>query len=257
MRRLARRAGGSLSPGLDIGALVESWRRTDADVALYLTRVEDPRAFGLVPTEGERVTAFLEKPETPEQIVTDQVNAGCYVFRRSVIDEIPAGRPVSVERETFPDLLAQGRTVVGHVDPGYWLDLGTPLAFARGSADIVLGKVASPALPGPPGELLLGDNAVVEGVCDGGTSVGPGARVGADSHVTGSVLFDGAEIGQGCVVEDSIIGAGAVIGDGSVLHSVVVGDRARIGAGNELLAGVRVWPEVALGDCAVRFSSDQ
>ncbi|MBK6762550.1 MAG: NDP-sugar synthase [Micrococcales bacterium] len=248
---------GDILTGLDIRALVDSWRRADADVAIYLTRVEDPRAFGLVPTEGERVTAFLEKPQTPEEIVTDQINAGCYVFRRRVIDEIPAGRPVSVERETFPDLLAQGRTVVGHVDPGYWLDLGTPLAFARGSADIVLGKVASPALPGVPGEALVGESAVVEGVCDGGTAVGRGARVGTGSHVTGSVLFDGAEVGQGCVVEDSIIGAGAVIGDGSVLHSVVVGDGARIGAGNELLAGVRVWPGVALGDCAVRFSSDQ
>ena len=60
--------------------------------------------------------------------MTDQINAGCYIFRRSVIDQIPADRPVSVERETFPGLLEAGRTVVGWVDPGYWLDLGTPLA---------------------------------------------------------------------------------------------------------------------------------
>ena len=87
---------GDILTGLDITGLVQAWRDADADVALYLTRVEDPRAFGLVPTEGERVTAFLEKPQTPEEIVTDQINAGCYVFRRSVIDEIPVGRPVSV-----------------------------------------------------------------------------------------------------------------------------------------------------------------
>lgn len=134
---------GDVLTGLDIGALVGAWREADADVAIYLTRVEDPRAFGLVPTVGDRVTAFLEKPQTPEEIVTDQINAGCYIFRRSVIDQIPADRPVSVERETFPGLLEAGRTVVGWVDPGYWLDLGTPLAFARGSADIVLGKVHS------------------------------------------------------------------------------------------------------------------
>ena len=87
---------GDILTGLDIRGLVAAWEKADADVALYLTRVEDPRAFGLVPTEGERVTAFLEKPQTPEEIVTDQINAGCYVFRRRVIDEIPAGRPVSV-----------------------------------------------------------------------------------------------------------------------------------------------------------------
>ncbi len=248
---------GDILTGLDIEELVKHWRAAEADVALYLTRVADPRAFGLVPTEGDRVTAFLEKPQTPEEIVTDQINAGCYVFRRSVIDEIPAGRPVSVERETFPGLLAAGRTVVGWVDPGYWLDLGTPLAFARGSADIVLGNVASPALPGPPGPCLVAPGAEVAGECSGGTAVGRNARVAAGARVVGSVLFEGAVVGRDCVIEDSIIGAGAVVADGCVLHSVVVGDRARIGVGNELLDGVRVWPDVELGDCAVRFSSDQ
>jgi mannose-1-phosphate guanylyltransferase len=248
---------GDILTGLDIRGLVTAWERAGADVALYLTRVEDPRAFGLVPTDGERVTAFLEKPQTPEEIVTDQINAGCYVFRRSVIDEIPAGRPVSVERETFPGLLAAGRTVVGHVDPGYWLDLGTPLAFARGSADIVRGLVSSPALPGPTGESLVLDGAEVLGVCDGGTTVGARASVGQGSRVIGSVLFDGAVVGRDCVIGDSIVGAGAVIGDGTVLHGVVIGDGARIGSGNELRDGVRVWPGVGLPDCGVRFSSDQ
>lgn len=248
---------GDVLTGLDIRSLVAAWREADADVALYLTRVKDPRAFGLVPTVGDRVTAFLEKPQTPEEIVTDQINAGCYVFRRRVIDEIPADRPVSVERETFPGLLEAGRTVVGWVDPGYWLDLGTPLAFARGSADIVLGKVHSPALAGQPGESLIGDGATVRGQCSAGTSVGRDAAIGAGSQVSGSVVFDDARIGQDCVIEDSIIGAGAVIEDGCTLHSAVIADGARIGAGNELLEGVRVWPNVELQDCAVRFSSDQ
>ncbi len=247
---------GDILTGLDIRGLVAAWEKADADVALYLTRVEDPRAFGLVPTEGERVTAFLEKPQTPEEIVTDQINAGCYVFRRRVIDEIPAGRPVSVERETFPGLLAAGRVVVGHVDPGYWLDLGTPLAFARGSADIVQGRVHSPALPGSVGDCLILDGEVA-GTCDGGTTVGRSAQVGQGSRVSGSVLFDGAMVGRDCVIEDSIIGAGAVIGDGTVLHGVVIGDGATLGARNELRDGVRVWPGVELPECGVRFSSDQ
>lgn len=96
-------------------------------MSLHLTRVEDPRAYGLVPTDPSgRVTAFLEKPQTPAEIVTDQINAGAYVFRRSVIDSIPADRPVSVERETFPELLATGAHLQGMVDSTYWLDLGTP-----------------------------------------------------------------------------------------------------------------------------------
>lgn len=118
---------GDILTGLDIRALVATHETTGADVSLHLTRVEDPRAYGLVPTDATgRVTAFLEKPQTPEEIVTDQINAGAYVFRRSVIDTIPAGRPVSVERETFPELLATGAHLQGMVDSTYWLDLGTP-----------------------------------------------------------------------------------------------------------------------------------
>lgn len=136
---------GDILTGLDIQALVATHSSSGADVSLHLTRVEDPRAFGLVPTDATgRVTAFLEKPQTPEEIVTDQINAGAYVFRRSVIDTIPAGRPVSVERETFPDLLASGAHLQGMVDSTYWLDLGTPQAFVRGSADLVLGRAPSP-----------------------------------------------------------------------------------------------------------------
>ena len=94
---------GDILSGLDIAGLVRTHQETQSDVSLYLTTVEDPRAFGLVPTDANgRVIQFLEKPQTPEELVTDQINAGCYVFKRSVIDSIPTGRPVSVERETFP-----------------------------------------------------------------------------------------------------------------------------------------------------------
>ena len=41
--------------------------------------------------------------------MTRQVNAGCYVFRRRVVDTIPGARVVSVERETFPGLVARRR----------------------------------------------------------------------------------------------------------------------------------------------------
>ena len=250
---------GDILTGLDITGLVQAWREADADVALYLTRVEDPRAFGLVPTDDDgRVTAFLEKPTTEAEIVTDQINAGCYVFRRSVIDTIPAGRPVSVERETFPRLLRDGARLQGVVDDGYWLDLGTPLAFVQGSADLVRGRAPSPAVPGPVGESLVLPGAEVSGeaILGGGTVVGSGATVGAGARVIGSVLFDGAIVSAGATVRDSAIGSDAVVGAGALLDGVVVGDRAMIGPGNELTRGARVWPGVALGETAVRFSSD-
>lgn len=249
---------GDVLSGLDISGLVASHVETGSDVTLYLTQVEDPRAYGLVPIDDNgRVQAFLEKPSTPEEIVTDLINAGCYVFKRSVIEQIPSGRVVSVERETFPGLLSSGAQVHGVVDNGYWLDLGTPLAFVQGSKDLVLGIAPSPAVAQTGDALVLEGAQIAQSArIDGGSSVGRNAVVAPDAHVSGSVLFDGAVIGAGARVVGSIVGAGARIGEGCELHGVVVGDGAVIGARNELRDGARVWPGIELPETSIRYSTD-
>ncbi|MGC5364633.1 sugar phosphate nucleotidyltransferase [Streptomyces sp. DT24] len=251
---------GDILTGLDIRALTASHSSSGADVSLHLTRVEDPRAFGLVPTDPTgRVTAFLEKPQTPEEIVTDQINAGAYIFRRSVIDTIPAGRPVSVERETFPGLLASGAHLQGMVDSTYWLDLGTPQAFVRGSADLVMGRAPSPAVPGRCGDRLVLPTASVsdDAKLTGGTVIGDGARIGQGARIEGSAILADAVVEPGAVISDSLVGAGATIGSRTVLRGAVIGDGARIGADNELRDGVRVWCGAVVADASIRFSSDQ
>ncbi|MFJ2960604.1 sugar phosphate nucleotidyltransferase [Streptomyces sp. NPDC087270] len=251
---------GDILTGLDIRALVTAHRTHRADVSLHLTRVDDPRAFGLVPTDPDgRVTAFLEKPQTPEEIVTDQINAGAYVFTRALLDAIPAGRPVSVERETFPGLLADGAHLHGMVDSTYWLDLGTPEAFVRGSADLVLGRAPSPAVPGRRGEHLVLPGAVVadDAKLFGGTSVAPGAVIGSGALVEGSAILSGAHIAPGAVIRDSLVGANARVGSRTVLVGAVIGDNADVGADNELLRGARVWCDARLPAAAIRFSSDR
>ncbi|MWA11533.1 sugar phosphate nucleotidyltransferase [Streptomyces sp. BA2] len=251
---------GDILTGLDIRALVTTHEESGADVSLHLTKVDDPRAYGLVPTDATgRVQAFLEKPQTPEEIVTDQINAGAYVFRRSVIDTIPTGRPVSVERETFPDLLASGAHLQGMVDSTYWLDLGTPQAFVRGSADLVLGRAPSPAVPGRCGDSLVLRTAMVapDAKLTGGTVVGEHAVVGEGARVDGSTVLAGAVIEPNAVITDSLIGAGARVGARTILAGAVIGDGADVGADNELRDGVRVWCGAGLPAGAVRFSSDQ
>jgi mannose-1-phosphate guanylyltransferase len=164
-----------------------------------------------------------------------------------------------VERETFPGLLAAGSLVMGHIDSSYWLDLGTPQAFVKGSCDLVLGAVESSALPGQPGPMIALEGAEIapNAVVDGGSTIGRSARVESLAVVSGSVVFDDAVIGAGAVVRGSVIGRGATIGPGTVVESAVIGDHAQIGDGNELLAGLRIFPGVTLPARSVRFSSDQ
>jgi mannose-1-phosphate guanylyltransferase len=247
---------GDVLAGTDLTAVVDTHRRNGADLTLHLVRVPDPRAYGCVPTDPEGgVLAFLEKTADPP---TDQINAGCYVFRRSLIDSIPAGRPVSVERETFPALLAAGARVQAHVDSAYWRDVGTPADLVRGSADLVRGLAPSGALPGPIGERmeLAGSSVAGDAVVFGGSAVGLGCCVGPGARLDGALLFDGATVGAGAVVERSVLGRNARVEGGAVVQDAVIGDGAVVGARCELRAGMRIWPGVTLPAGAVRFSPD-
>ena len=147
---------------------------------------------------------------------------------------------------------------MGYVDNAYWLDVGTPEAFVRGSCDLVLGRLASPAVPGPPGEGLVLPSARVDASArvTGGTVVGAGSIIGPEAIVEGSVLFDNAIIAAGVHISDSVLGRSAQVGDGVVLDGAVIGDEASVAAGNELRAGLRVWPGVELGPTSIRFSTD-
>ncbi|AZA09834.1 sugar phosphate nucleotidyltransferase [Corynebacterium pseudopelargi] len=247
---------GDVLGGAELGPILDAHHHNDADVTLHLVRVPDPRAFGCVPTDADgRVQAFLEKTEDPP---TDQINAGCYVFKRSVIEEIPKNRVVSVERDTFPLLLEQGRRVFGHVDNAYWRDMGTPGDFVRGSSDLVRGIAPSPLLEGKTGESLVDESAGVRdgALLLGGTVIGRGTEVGAGCRLDDVVVFDGVTIEPGAVIEDSIIAAGARIGANARIRGAVIGEGAVVGARCELLDGMRVWPGVELPDSGIRFSSD-
>jgi mannose-1-phosphate guanylyltransferase len=183
-----------------------------ADVTLHLTQVEDARAFGCVPTDRDgRVTAFLEKMENP---VTNQINAGCYVFNPRVISTIPLDTVVSVERETFPQLVASGAKVFGYLEKAYWLDIGTPRALLKASIDIVQRTGEFLAMPGSS----IDPSAVITG----GSCIGPNSTVGAGAHIVGSIIEAGSVIGAHSSIDNSFVATGAEVGNGVKIASSFV-----------------------------------
>ena len=189
----------------NIAAQLDFHRANQADATLHLIEVADARAFGCVPTDSNaRVLDFLEKMENP---VTNAINAGCYVFNASVIAEIPAGKVVSIERETFPQLVKSGRPVYGYTEQSYWLDIGTPAALFQGSRDIV----GDGFLAGAGSKIGVGS------MLSGGTAIGQGSKIGANCKITNSIIGDGVVIGDGCTIADSF-----------VLHKSQIADDSKI-----------------------------
>lgn len=180
-----------------------------ADVTLHLTQVEDARAFGCVPTDSQgRVTAFLEKMENP---VTNQINAGCYVFNPQTIESIPLNTVVSVERESFPQLVNDHAKIFGYIENAYWLDIGTPKALLQASVDIVLRT----------GQSLLAPSAAVDSTAAvvGGSCIGRGSTVGASSVVDGSIVESDVVIGSDVKIVNSYVAAGTVVDNGAQISA--------------------------------------
>jgi mannose-1-phosphate guanylyltransferase len=217
---------GDVLTDLDLGDLVAAHERAGAEGTISLHRVEDPSAFGVVPTDGSgRVTAFIEKPPR-EEAPTDLVNAGTYVLEPSVLDRIAADVPVNIERVTFPAMVADGSLYA--FDGGtYWIDAGTPATYLAANLDLLSGRRGAP-------EVGVHPDAEIDGVVVGAV-VGPGTVVGDGAIVSGCVVMEGAQIGAGALVRDAIIGARARVGAGAAVDGgAVLGDDVVIEDGDEV-----------------------
>ncbi len=212
---------GDVLTGLDVGALVAFHQARRASGSVALTPVDDPSAFGVVVTDPDgRVTAFIEKPRR-EDAPTNLINAGTYVLEPDVLERIPTGRRVSIERETFPDLVGSGGLYAMASDEP-WVDVGTPAKYLEANLDLGAADHAFPAA------------RVVASV------LGEDVEVAEEAVVERSVVLDGARIGRGATVLGSIVGPHAVIGAGATLDGLsVVGAGVHVAAGQSV-AGERV-----------------
>jgi mannose-1-phosphate guanylyltransferase len=129
---------GDVLMDLDLGLLIQAHERRNARATIALHPVDDPSEYGLVRRADDgKILGFVEKPDFGE-IDTDEVNAGAYVLERSILDDVPDDRKVSIERDVFPSLIGKG--LYGVRLEGYWLDIGTIERYRQAEADILAGR---------------------------------------------------------------------------------------------------------------------
>jgi mannose-1-phosphate guanylyltransferase len=214
---------GDVLSGHDLSAQIQSHINNKAEVTLYLTKVEDARAYGCVELLADnQVKSFLEKMENP---VSNLINAGCYIFNRKVIDQIPANQVVSVERDTFPSFLSSGVKVYGYLDNSYWLDIGNPQALVKASADLITGVITSVATPKHSGDHLIAAGAQVSSssIVNLGTVIEAEVVVEGNCQISGSIISKGAKIGANCKIINSIIAPDTQIEAGMIVISNYLG----------------------------------
>ena len=223
---------GDVLTDLDVAELWEFHNSHGAEGTIALTPVDDPSRYGVVPIDDDgRVIEFVEKP-APGTAPTNWINAGTYVLEPTVLDRIDADRKVSIERETFPAMVADASLYALHSD-AYWIDAGTPETYLRAQLDLTDGVRSEEVAVQPSDE--IDTSAIVEH-----SVLGDDVVIGNGTIVRNSILMDGVTVGPGVRIHDSIVASGARIGPDSHLSELtVVGSGVQVPAQSQL-AGVRL-----------------
>jgi mannose-1-phosphate guanylyltransferase len=261
---------GDVLTGIDLMEVIEAHLESGALATITLTSVDDPTAYGLVEVDHRlQVKRFVEKPGSDE-VRTSLINAGIYVLERQVLNMIPTGREVSIEREIFPQLQAMGR-LSAFVSSAYWRDIGTPRRYLAASNDVLSGTVgrgdsfkhlsvdhlvrlSKDVSLLPP--VSIAERCEIEaGATIGGrTALGKGCYVGEGATVESSILFEGAQVGERTIVRNAIVGPGAVVHRNCVIRGLsVLGAGCIVEEGNVLDCGARINPGARLPTGVMTF----
>jgi mannose-1-phosphate guanylyltransferase len=237
---------GDILTSLDLRAMLREHERKGGIGLLHLIRVEDPSSFGCVVHDADgRISAFVEKPPKGSE-PTNEVNAGTYLFEREILDLIPAGRNVSIERETFPQLIASGKGLYAYTTDDYWMDLGKPEQYLGAHRDVLARRM--PLLTLEPG--VSGEGArALDGVAkvhlpvhvDSGVRVDPTAEIGPNV-----VLGANCTIGPRTTLRESVLWDAVILEAGAKVEGAILASRARIGHGAVVQPGSVIGHDTAI-----------
>ncbi|MFC2011199.1 sugar phosphate nucleotidyltransferase [Chloroflexota bacterium] len=256
---------GDVFTDLDITAMIDFHRERKAKATIALTPVDDPTAYGLIETTAEgRVTRFLEKPHWDE-VTTNMINAGTYVLEPDILALIPPQQKVSIERETFQQLLSQGEPMYAYSSQAYWVDMGTPGKYLQLHRDLLSGKyhhygitLSKEVLIGKQcdihptahikGPVVIGDNCSIGHYVklNGPVVIGDGCTILEDSMIEESVIWRNARLGPRVTLKNSILADNCCLNADSICEDSILGDNVTVASGCKLEPGSRIEPRTTV-----------
>jgi glucose-1-phosphate adenylyltransferase len=227
--------------------------RSGAGVTVAAVKVPtaECREFGIIECDGDRITAFHEKPAHARGMAGDPdrclASMGNYAFTAPLlIDALveDAERQTSghdIGGDIIPRLVERGEAAVydfdrnivpGSTDQdhGYWRDVGTLDSYYDAQMDLVsvvpmfsLYNLEWPIYsfygPLPPAKFVFDEDGRRGFAVD--SIVAPGVIV-AGGTVRRSVLSPGVRVGRGAIVEDSVLLDGVEVGEGAVVRRAII-----------------------------------
>lgn len=220
--------------------VIKYHKEQQAEATIVMARVINPAGYGLVEADAHgRVVRFTEKP-AEDEVIGETVNAGIYIFERSILDRISADSPQSFERDLFPALIQSGTNFHAYLTHAYWQDIGSPQKYLDATYGIISGRMKLPAYPQkscPPNHWEKRNVSIdAYSILDGGCMVKPNVAI------ENSVLGEDCRIEEGALIKDSVIWSGTRILPHARVERAILGRQCHIGE------GARLRPGVVLGD---------
>jgi bifunctional UDP-N-acetylglucosamine pyrophosphorylase/glucosamine-1-phosphate N-acetyltransferase len=206
--------------------------------ALGSFEVADPRPYGVLDLEGDRVTGVIEKPDDPP---SNRVNVSAYAFEARALEWLEAVEKSERGEYELTDVLARQIEAgeVRAVTFERWLDVGRPWELLEAN-EWKLGELDRNLQGEVHGDAeVVGDVVVEDGatVRRGVTIEGPaliqsGASVGPNAYVRGATAVgEGSKVGHAVEVKNSVLMTGATVGHLSYVGDSVLGRNVNFGAG--------------------------
>ena len=213
--------------------VVETHQRGARLATVVGYKVQDPARYGLLAVAGAELQGFSEKPQEEPGPGPHYINAGIYVLEPAAYGEIPFGRAVSIERETFPLLLEQHGSLTHFAHEGLWIDIGTFESYFRANFEL-LGRRYVHGEDWLWGErddcAVFKDLVFLSKHVQLGRSVDlfhrvivmREARIGDECRLENCLLLPGATVGAKSALRDTIVGPAAAVADGSRIANQVI-----------------------------------
>jgi glucose-1-phosphate thymidylyltransferase len=200
-----------------IASLVRAYEAEPVAAQILTVRVADPRAYGVVEMDGERVARLVEKPESP---ASDLALAGVYVFDARVHEAVralaPSARGELEITEAIQWLVDSGAPVRAHRVDGWWKDTGHVEDLLEANRLVLAGETA-----------IDPTARVTDSKIGANTAIGPGCVV-RNAEIENSIVMEGCMI-DGARLRDSLLGRNvSVTGSSGARARLVIGDNGNV-----------------------------
>lgn len=199
-------------------------KSSHALATIAATEVQNPSAYGVIECDKDGyAVSFIEKP-VQKRISSKYINAGIYIFEPEILNEIPIDSTVSVERETFPSLLASGHKIAVYKYSDYWMDIGTLEKYVQAHKDIMNRKCKMVDCGFNSSDISLGKNVIIhpDSKIIGPAYIGDNVIICEKAVISNSVIGNNVSIGSGSRVDGSILWNNVIISSDVRLMNTVV-----------------------------------